>query len=153
MGYTIVPKEAAAYDENGNKHALRNLWQRRQSTKFNGVSYIIQKGAYEVFTPQGQIETKKIISYYLENAKIIKNGLSKINIESSGGINSPYIWLKTPDGLSSWDFFNKLLNECQVIGTPGVGFGKCGEGYFRLSSFGDRVNIQEAIERISRIKF
>jgi len=152
LGYTIVPKEVMIYDKNDNKHSLNKLWERRQSTKFNGVSYIIQRGACEVFTENGRKEINKVINFYLENAKIIKDGLTKINIKSSGGINSPYIWLETPNGYSSWDFFTKLLEECQVVGTPGVGFGKCGEGHFRLSAFGDRANIQEAVERLSMLK-
>lgn len=149
--YTIIPKEVFVYDNKGGKHSLRDLWLRRQSTKFNGTSYIIQKGAYEAFAKEGRDEINKIIDYYLGNAKIIKYGFEKLGINSSGGINSPYIWFKTPAGYSSWDFFTKLLEECQVVGTPGVGFGKCGEGYFRLSAFGDRNNVKEAIERIGKL--
>lgn len=152
LGYTIIPKEVMIYDKDNNKHSLNQLWDRRQATKFNGVAYIIQKGAEKVFTEKGREECRKVIEYYLDNAKIIKNGLSKLNIESSGGDNSPYIWLKIPKGYSSWDFFTKLLNECQVVGTPGVGFGKCGEGYLRLTAFGDRANIKEAVERLAGLK-
>ena len=104
------------------------------------------------FTENGRKEINKVIDYYLENAKIIKDGLKDINIESSGGINSPYIWLKTPSGYSSWDFFTKLLEEIQIVGTPGVGFGKCGDGYFRLSAFGERANIEEAVARFLKLK-
>jgi len=150
--YTIVPKSVNAYDDNNNPHSLNKLWNRRQATKFNGTAYIIQKGAAEIFTPEGQIEVKKTVDFYLENAKIIRAGLDKLNIKYSGGINAPYIWLKTPNNMLSWDFFDKLLNECQVVGTPGVGFGKCGEGFFRLTSFGSRENTIEAIERLSKLK-
>ncbi len=153
LGYTIVPKEVKVYDDNGKSYSLNSLWARRQATKFNGVAYIIQKGAEQVFTEKGQKETMEVIDYYLENAKIIKEGLDSLNIKSAGGTNSPYIWLKTPGKLSSWEFFDKLLNEANVVGTPGAGFGKCGEGYFRLTAFGDRANIKEAIERLKKLKF
>ena len=153
LSYTIVPKETVVYDDNGNTHNLNKLWYRRQSTKFNGVAYIIQKAAEAVFTKKGRSEIDSITNYYLGNAKVISEGVSKLGLEFSGGKNSPYIWLKTPANLSSWDFFNKLLNECQVVGTPGVGFGKCGEGYFRLSSFGKREDVIEAIDRILKLKF
>jgi LL-diaminopimelate aminotransferase len=151
--YTIIPKELFIYDDKGGKHSLNKLWLRRQSTKFNGTAYIIQKGAYQVFTDQGKKECTDTINYYLANAKIIKDGLSKLGIKSSGGINSPYIWLKVPGNLSSWEFFDRLLNECQVVGTPGSGFGKCGEGYFRLTSFGKKENVEKAMQRISLLKF
>lgn len=152
LGYTMIPKEVMIYDQNNNKHSLNQLWDRRQATKFNGVAYIIQKGAEMVFTEKGREEIDKVIDYYLGNAKIIKEGLKKIGIESSGGKNSPYIWLKTPKGYSSWDFFTKLLEESQVVGTPGAGFGKCGEGYFRLTAFGERANIEEAVGRLAKLK-
>lgn len=151
--YTIIPKQVMIYDDNGNAHSLNKLWNRRQSTKFNGVAYIIQKGAYHVFTESGRLEVNKLIDYYLGNAKIIKQGLLSLNIKSSGGINSPYIWFKTPSGLSSWDFFSILLAQSNVVGTPGVGFGKCGEGYFRLSAFGKREDVEEAVKRFSSLKF
>lgn len=152
MGYTIVPKEAKIYDESGKAHSLHQLWDRRQATKFNGVAYIIQKGAHQVFSEQGQKEVKAVVDYYLGNAKIIKAGLDKLGISSSGGVNSPYIWFKAPDDMSSWDFFTHLLEDCQVVGTPGVGFGKCGAGYFRLTAFGKRESVQEAVERFSQLK-
>ncbi|MCP4133087.1 MAG: aminotransferase class I/II-fold pyridoxal phosphate-dependent enzyme, partial [bacterium] len=128
------------------------LWDRRQSTKFNGVAYIIQKGAEVLFAPEGRAEVNGIIDYYLKNAGIIREGMDSLNISYSGGINSPYVWLKTPGGLSSWDFFHRLLNDCQVVGTPGSGFGQCGEGYFRLSAFGNQEDVREAIERLSKLK-
>jgi len=151
--YTIVPNELMIYDSKGNKHSLNKLWNRRQATKFNGVAYIIQKGACRVFTKSGYAEIKKVIDYYLGNAKIIKNGLAKLGIESSGGTNSPYIWFKAPNNYSSWDFFTLLLNQCQIVGTPGVGFGKCGEYHFRLSAFGNRNDVEEAVNRLSRLNF
>lgn len=153
FAYTIIPNDVMITDETGAKHQLNKIWVRRQATKFNGVSYIIQKGAAAVFTPEGQAQVKKTIDYYLENTKIIGAGLSKLGIGYTGGKNSPYIWLKTPNGLGSWDFFHKLLNEANVVGTPGVGFGKCGEGYFRLTGFGARANIEEAMERFAKLKF
>lgn len=153
LSYTIIPKELLVYDKSGNAYELHKLWLRRQTTKFNGTAYLIQKGAEAVFTPEGKSEVNAIIDYYLENAKIIKDGITKLGIASTGGINSPYVWLKTPAGLSSWDFFHKLLNEVQIVGTPGAGFGLCGEGYFRLSAFGERSNVEEAIERLVKLKF
>ena len=127
------------------------MWLRRQATKFNGVAYIIQKGAEAAFTPEGRKEINAIVDYYLGNARIIREGLDALNISYSGGVNSPYIWFKAPDGLSSWDMFHKLLNDCQVVGTPGSGFGKCGEGYFRLSAFGNTEDVKEAIARLSNL--
>ncbi len=151
--FTVVPKSLEIFDSNGNKHNVNKLWFRRQSTKFNGVAYFIQKGAAAVYTENGQKEINTLIKYYLENASIIADGLTKLNLKFSGGINAPYIWFKTPTQMGSWDFFHKLLNECQVVGTPGVGFGKCGEGYFRLSAFGKQEDVKEAIKRIANMKF
>ena len=148
LAYTIIPNEVMAYDEQGMPHQLNKLWLRRQSTKFNGVAYIIQKGAEPVFTEAGRKEINDTIHYYLGNAAVIRKGLDALNITYSGGKNAPYIWLKTPNNLSSWEFFYKLLNECQVVGTPGVGFGKCGEGFFRLTAFGQRADVEEAIARL-----
>lgn len=152
MAYTIIPDSVKVHDDQNNTYQLNALWYRRQSTKFNGVSYIIQKGAEVAFTEAGRKEVNTLIDYYLENARIIREGLESLNIKFSGGVNAPYIWFKTPDNLSSWDMFHKLLNECQVVGTPGVGFGKCGEGYLRLSAFGDQEDIQEAIARLSNLQ-
>ena len=152
LAYTIVPKNIVIKDEDGYEYSLWEMWFRRQSTKFNGVSYIIQKGAYYVFTEEGQKEVKRLTDYYLENAKIIREGIENLGLKYSGGINSPYIWFKIPEGYTSWEFFDKLLNEAGVVGTPGSGFGKMGEGYFRLSAFGDREKIKEAIERIKNLK-
>jgi len=146
--YTIIPDELKLADASGNLHHTGKLWLRRQSTKFNGTAYLIQKGAYYAFTPEGKLETGETINYYLGNAKIIADGIKSLGLDYSGGINSPYIWFKVPEEFDSWGFFDHLLNECQVIGTPGAGFGKCGEGYMRLSSFGSRDDITEAVQRI-----
>ena len=153
LSYTIIPKELVVYDNDGKAYELHKLWLRRQTTKFNGTAYLIQKGAEVVFTPEGKAEVDATINYYLENARVIKEGITKLGISSTGGINSPYVWLKTPANLSSWDFFHKLLNEVQVVGTPGAGFGLCGEGYFRLSAFGEKSNVEEAIDRLVKLKF
>lgn len=152
LAYTVIPNALNIADARGNLHQVNQLWLRRQSTKFNGVSYIIQKGAEAVFTEAGRREIAEIIQYYMGNAAVIRKGLDALGIAYAGGVNAPYIWLKTPNNLSSWDFFHKLLNECQVVGTPGVGFGKCGEGYFRLTAFGKREDVEEAIARLSRLR-
>lgn len=146
--YTVVPKTVLALGEDGRRVSLNRLWARRQATKFNGVSYIIQKGAEAVYSKEGQSQIKEVISYYMNNAKLIKQGLESIGIEVFGGVNAPYIWIKTPDGLDSWEFFDKLLNKAGVVGTPGTGFGPSGSGYFRLSAFGSLENTKEAIDRI-----
>ncbi|MDY4078425.1 MAG: LL-diaminopimelate aminotransferase [Clostridium sp.] len=145
-GYTIVPMEL----EVGGV-ALNKLWLRRQTTKFNGVPYIVQKGAAQVFSKEGRKATGEVIKYYKENAKIIGAALTEMGIEYVGGENSPYVWLKCPNGMKSWDFFDLLLKEANVVGTPGVGFGNNGEGYFRLTSFGDRENVIKAVERIKKL--
>ncbi len=146
--YTVVPKEVVAYTQSGEAHQLNNLWNRRQTTKFNGVPYIIQQGAAAVYTEEGQKQIKETIDYYMTNASIIRDGLKSIGLTVFGGINAPYIWLKTPKGLSSWEFFDKLLNEVNIVGTPGSGFGPSGEGYFRLTAFGSKENTEEAIQRL-----
>lgn len=142
-GYTVVPN-ALVYDDT----KLNKLWLRRQTTKFNGVPYIVQKGAAAVFTEDGQKEIMKNIGYYKENAKIITDALDKLGIWYTGGTNSPYIWLKCPNNMKSWEFFDYLLNNVQIVGTPGSGFGNNGEGYFRLTSFGSREKTIEAMERL-----
>ncbi len=146
--YTVVPKDLKAFNEKGESVALHGLWNRRQTTKFNGVSYPVQKAAEAVFSEEGAAAVKEVISYYMENARLIREGLQKAGFTVYGGINAPYIWLQTPQGLTSWDFFDKLLREAHVVGTPGSGFGSCGEGFFRLSAFGWRENVLEAIARI-----
>jgi len=146
--YTVVPKELKARNEKGELVGLHGLWLRRQTTKFNGVSYPIQRAAEAVFSPAGKKAVAETIAYYMENARLIREGLTAAGFTVYGGVNAPYIWLKTPAGMGSWDFFDKLLNEAHVVGTPGAGFGSCGEGYFRLSAFGIRENVVEAIHRI-----
>lgn len=151
--YTIIPKEVAAYSSNGDAHCLNRMWYRRQATKFNGVSYIVQRGAEAVYSEEGQKQIKATINYYMNNAKTIREGLQSIGIQVFGGVNAPYIWLKTPNGLDSWAFFDKLLNEANIVGTPGVGFGPSGQGYFRLTAFGSRESTEEAVERFkTRLK-
>jgi LL-diaminopimelate aminotransferase len=146
--FTVVPKEVTGRTASGERVALNGLWLRRQSTKFNAVPYVIQKGAAAVYTEEGQSQTKALVDFYMENARIIRTGLTAAGLTVYGGENAPYIWLKTPAGLSSWDFFDKLLNEAHVVGTPGSGFGPSGEGYFRLTAFGSRAQTEEAIARI-----
>ncbi|HOP74197.1 MAG TPA: LL-diaminopimelate aminotransferase [Bacillota bacterium] len=150
--YTVVPKTVMAYDSDGKSHSLNKLWLRRQTTKFNGVSYPIQVAAAAIYTPEGQAQIKSVIDYYMTNARIIREGLTQAGFKVYGGVNAPYIWLKTPDNLSSWEFFDKLLSEVQVVGTPGAGFGPSGEGYFRLTAFGSRENTERAMERIKSLK-
>ena len=149
--YTVVPKELKGYTEDGKEVFLHGLWNRRHGTKFNGVSYPVQRAAEAVYSEEGQKQIKENIRYYMENAKIIKEGLKEAGYTVFGGVNAPYIWLKTPDGISSWEFFDKLLSEANVVGTPGVGFGPSGEGYFRLTAFGTKENTIEAIERIKNM--
>lgn len=147
--YCVVPKAVMAYTRAGEAISLNPLWNRRQTTKFNGVPYIVQRGAEAVFTPDGQDQIRELIGYYMTNARIIREGLQRVGLEAYGGVNAPYIWLKTPNGLDSWAFFDKLLNEVNVVGTPGSGFGPSGAGYFRLTAFGNRENTEEAISRIT----
>ena len=145
LGYTVVPK-----DLKREGVALHSLWARRHGTKYNGAPYIVQKAGEAVYTAEGQAQIKSQVAYYMKNAEYISEGLKSLGYTVSGGVNAPYIWLKTPDGLSSWDFFDKLLTTANVIGTPGVGFGPNGEGYFRLTAFGKYEDTVEAIERIKK---
>ncbi len=147
-GYVVIPENLTGTTSSGEKILLKNLWLRRQTTKFNGTAYIVQRGAEAIYSDEGQAQVKKLIDYYMTNAKIIREGLAKIGLTAYGGVNAPYIWLKTPDNMPSWKFFDKLLNEANVVGTPGAGFGPCGENYFRLTSFGSYENTVEAVERI-----
>ncbi|MEG3223999.1 MAG: LL-diaminopimelate aminotransferase [Methanobacteriales archaeon Met13] len=149
--YCIVPEELYGYDPEGNKHSINGLWYRRQSTKFNGVSYPIQKAANAIYTPEGQKEIRENIDYYLENARIIRESLKNMGLEIYGGVNSPYIWIKTPGNMTSWEFFDLLLEKANVVGTPGVGFGPSGEGYLRITAFNTLENTKEAMERISKL--
>ena len=150
-GYTIVPKDLKFAASNGKEMSLNAMWNRRQTTKFNGVSYIVQKGAAAAFSVEGMSQCKANIKYYQENAKIIAEGLAKKNIRYFGGVNSPYIWFECPDNMESWDFFDYLLKNAQVVGTPGAGFGKNGHNFFRLTSFGNHENTIEAMKRIDQL--
>ena len=147
-GYTVVPKELKARTLKGGPVFLNKLWNRRQCTKFNGTSYITQRGAEAVYSPEGKEQVRETIQYYMTNAKIMREGLTDCGLTVYGGKNAPYLWVKAPDGWTSWKFFEKLLYEVNIIGTPGVGFGPCGEGYLRLTAFGDRDETQEAIARL-----
>lgn len=146
--YTIVPKEVKVYDSKGEAHSLNQLWLRRQTTKFNGVSYPVQVGAAAIYSEAGKKQVKETIDYYMDNARIIREGLEKTGYKVFGGVNAPYIWLKTPNNMGSWEFFDKLMKNANVVGTPGAGFGANGEGYFRLTAFGSRENTTRAVERI-----
>ncbi len=146
--YSVVPKKLMGKSADGREVSLNELWYRRFCTKFNGVSYIIQRGAEACYSPQGKQELKAIIDYYMENAKTIKTGLTDAGFTCFGGENSPYIWLKTPNGMKSWDFFDALLGKAAVAGTPGAGFGIAGEGYFRLTAFNTKENTKKAVERV-----
>ncbi|HCJ46629.1 MAG TPA: LL-diaminopimelate aminotransferase [Prevotella sp.] len=149
-GYTIIPKELTAVTVDGKQRVnLNQLWDRRQSTKFNGTSYISQRAAEAIYTPEGKKQIQETIDYYMENAKIMRKTLSKLSYKVYGGVNAPYLWVKTPDGMDSWKFFEQLLYGCGVVCTPGVGFGPSGEGYFRLTSFGNREDVREAMRRIA----
>ncbi len=150
-GYTVVPEELTAKASNGTVVSLKQLWNRREGSKFNGVSYPVQCAAAAVFTPEGQEQIKVNISYYQQNAKTIAAALDELGIKYTGGKNSPYIWLKCPNGMGSWEFFDLLLEKANVVGTPGAGFGKNGEGWFRLTSFGDKDRTKEAMERLKKI--
>lgn len=150
--YVVIPKEVKGYTKDGKTVDLNQLWNRRTCTKFNGTSYIVQRAAEATFAEEGQRQIEENINYYRENAKIIKEGLEEAGFTVYGGVNSPYIWLKVPEGMTSWEFFDKLLEEVNIVGTPGSGFGPHGEGYFRLTAFGTRENTQEAIERIKNWK-
>ncbi len=151
LGYTIVPKALKGVDAEGNEVDINRLWLRRQTTKFNGASYIVQRGAEGLYTPEGRRQIEKTIAYYMRNAALLRQGLTEAGLEVFGGVNAPYIWIKTPGGMSSWEFFDKLLNECNIVGTPGVGFGPSGEGYFRLTAFGRYEDTLEAVERLKKL--
>lgn len=147
-GYVVIPKSVKGYTESNESVSLNKLWNRRTTTKFNGTSYIIQRAAEAIYTENGKKQIQENIRYYLENAKIIKQGLEEAGFVVYGGVNSPYIWLKTPNNMKSWNFFDELLEKANVVGTPGSGFGSCGEGFFRLTAFGTKENSIEAISRI-----
>lgn len=151
--YTVVPKALQVYDRAGKPHALNALWLRRQTTKFNGVPYIVQRAAQAVFTPMGQAQIRSVIEVYQKNAQVILQALQAAGLQAFGGVNAPYIWLKTPNGIDSWTFFDRLLSKARVVGTPGVGFGACGEGYFRLTAFNTPELTQAAASRIAHLTF
>ncbi len=149
--FTIVPKQLMAYNKNGRAVEINPLWHRRHCTKFNGVSYITQVGAAAVYTPDGKKQTRQIIDIYMANATLICESLTKLGYQVYGGVNAPYIWMKTPPGISSWDFFDRLLQKANVIGTPGAGFGPAGEGYFRLTAFAQPADVKVAMERFPAV--
>lgn len=149
-GYTVIPKEVTATTATGERVAMNALWNRRQCTKFNGTSYITQRGAEAIYSKEGKQQVRETIDYYMENARIMREGLTDAGIQVFGGKNAPYLWVKTPEGFTSWQFFDHLLNEANIVSTPGVGFGPSGEGYLRLTAFGQREDCIEAIQRISQ---
>ena len=148
LGFTVIPKELTAP---GSDVAVNGLWARRHGTKFNGAPYIIQRAGEAVYSEEGQAQTREQIAYYMKNAQTIRTGLTEAGFTVYGGVNAPYIWMQTPEGMSSWDFFDKLLTEANVVGTPGSGFGPSGEGYFRLTAFGTAENTAKAIDRIRKL--
>ncbi|MGL5938445.1 MAG: LL-diaminopimelate aminotransferase [Phocaeicola sp.] len=149
-GYTVVPKELTAATLTGERIPLNKLWNRRQCTKFNGTSYITQRGAEAIYSAEGKAQVKETINYYMTNAKIMKKTLESVGLTIYGGENAPYLWVKTPNGMGSWKFFEQMLYEANVVSTPGVGFGPSGEGYIRLTAFGERKECEEAMERIKK---
>lgn len=149
-GYTIVPEELTAFTSDGKRVYLNQLWNRRQCTKFNGTSYITQRGAEAIYSDQGKVQVKEIINYYMSNAQQMKTGFENLGIDVYGGENAPYLWVKTPNGLSSWEFFDQMLYEANVVVTPGIGFGPSGEEYVRLTAFGHREDCSEAMNRIKK---
>ncbi len=149
--FTVVPKQLKAATSDGRVVDVNSLWNRRHCTKFNGASYISQVGAAAVYTPEGKMQTRQIIDIYRGNAKLICESLTKLGYQVYGGVNAPYIWMKTPDGLSSWDFFDRLLQKANVVGTPGAGFGPAGEGYFRLTAFASPADVKEALQRFAAV--
>ena len=150
-GYTVIPKELMLKADDGSEHSFRDLWIRREGSKFNGVAYPVQRAAEAVFTEEGQKQTKAVIAKYMENAKIMADTFDELGIKYTGGKNSPYIWFRCPFNMNSWDFFDKLLNEAEVVGTPGEGFGKNGDGWFRLTAFNTLENTKEAMERFKKL--
>ena len=150
-GYTVIPEELMLETPTGEEISFMQLWCRRQGSKFNGVSYPVQRAAEAVFTEEGYKQTRATIAYYMQNAKVMSETFDELGIKYTGGKNSPYIWFKCPDGMDSWTFFDKLLNEAEVVGTPGAGFGKNGDGWFRLTAFGTHENTVEAMQRVKKL--
>jgi LL-diaminopimelate aminotransferase len=148
--FTVIPKELTGTTASGERVPLHGLWARRHSTKFNGVPYVTQRAAEAVYTPDGRKQTLEQVAFYLENARCLREGLGAAGFSVFGGVHAPYLWMRTPGKLTSWEFFDRLLAEAHIVGTPGSGFGPNGEGYFRLSAFNSRENVNEAIARIRR---
>ena len=148
--FTVIPRDVTGAAPDGSRVALNGMWLRRQTTKFNGASYMVQRGAAAVYSPAGLRQTAAQIDHYMENARLMREGLARAGFTVHGGVHAPYLWLETPVGTRSWDFFDELLSRCHVVGTPGVGFGPAGEGFFRLSAFNSRAAVEEAIGRIQR---
>ena len=146
LGYTVIPKDLVC-----NGTSLHSLWERRHGTRYNGAPYIVQRAGEAVYSPEGKAQLREQVAYYMENARLIREGLAQAGFTAYGGVNAPYIWLKTPDKMTSWAFFDRLLHEVQVVGTPGSGFGASGEGYFRLTAFGTHENTREALQRIQKL--
>jgi LL-diaminopimelate aminotransferase len=149
--FTVIPKGLKGKTRDGRDHPIHPLWNRRHCTKFNGVSYPVQRAAAAVYTAEGKRQVRETIDFYLGNARLVRDALGKLGLHVYGGVNAPYVWLKTPGKLSSWDFFDKLLQQAHLVGTPGSGFGACGEGYFRLSAFNSRANVEQAVQRFAKI--
>jgi LL-diaminopimelate aminotransferase len=147
-GFVVIPQSLRGQTAGGDDHPINPLWNRRHSTKFNGASYIVQRGAAAVYSPEGLKQTGAQVDFYMENARLLREGLADCGYKVFGGEHAPYIWLKTKNGAGSWEFFDELLTKCNVVGTPGAGFGPAGEGYFRLSAFNSRDNVEQALERI-----
>ena len=145
-GFTVIPKELKVGDV-----GVASLWNRRHTTKFNGTPYIVQRGAEAVYSPEGKAQVRELVDFYMNNARVIREGLAQAGFSASGGVNSPYVWMKVPEGMTSWEFFDELLEKANVVGTPGSGFGPSGEGYFRLTGFGTAEATEEAIERIKKV--
>ena len=148
-GFIVIPKELSGKTSDGQTQKIHPLWSRRHSTKFNGVSYIVQRGAEAAYSEAGQEQIRELVNFYLENASLVKQGLEQLGIKTFGGVNAPYVWLRTPEGKTSWEFFDDLLSQNHIVGTPGSGFGAAGEGYFRLSAFNSRENIVTAMDRLT----
>ncbi len=149
--FTVVPKEVMGTTASGERRDIHSLWNRRQSTKFNGVSYVVQRGAAAIYSEAGKRQVQETVDFYLTNARLVREGLQQVGISVYGGVDAPYVWLKTPGGQPSWDFFDALLGKAHLVGTPGSGFGAAGEGYFRLSAFNSRANIEEAVNRFQKL--
>lgn len=150
-GYTVVPKELVVKSNSGEMVQLNQLWNRRQCTKFNGTAYIVQRAAEAIYSEEGKRQVRETIDYYMTNARIMRETLTEVGLQVYGGIDAPYLWLKTPEGVGSWEFFEQLLTQIHVVSTPGVGFGPAGEGYIRLTAFGKREDCEEAMRRLKEM--